>query len=87
MTELGDIVARTYWVGKLNPVSKVEVEANLPSATLNLFSFGLDKTELNEETLNELFGSMKQSNLNVPFHPADHTSIVTSAFNGQVPRQ
>jgi len=87
VTELGDIVARTYWVGKLNPESKVEVEANLPSATLNLFSFGLDKTELNEETLNELFGSMKQSNLNVPFHPADHTSIVTSAFTGQVPRQ
>jgi len=87
VTELGDIVARTYWVGKLNPESKVEVEANLPSATLNLFSFGLDKTELNEETLNELFGSMKQSNLNVPFHPADHTSIVTSAFTGRVPRQ
>jgi len=87
ITELGDIVARTYWVGKLNPESKVEVEANLPSASLNLFTFGLDKTELSEETLNELFGSMKQSNLNVPFHPADHTSIVTSAFTGRVPRQ
>jgi len=87
VTDLGDILARSYWVGKMKDSTRVEVDANLPSASLNLFTFGLDKTELDANTLQELFGEMKQSDLSVPFHPADHTSIVTSALTGQVPRQ
>jgi hypothetical protein len=85
--DLGDTLARSYWVGKLKSPTVVKINPDLPSATLSLFSFGVDKTELNEETSNELFGDMRQSNLNIPFHPADDTSIVTSAYTGKLPNE
>jgi len=87
VTDLGDVLARSHWVGKLKTPTTVELNANLPSASLSLFSFGVDGEDLDESTRNELFEGMQASALTVPFHPADHTSIVTSAWTGQVPRQ
>jgi len=85
--DLGDALARSYWVGKLRQESVVQVGANLPSASLNLFLFGVDADDLARSPAKDaLLSSMQQSELTVPFHPADATSIVTSAMTGRVPR-
>lgn len=87
VTDMGDVLARSFWVGKLKSTSAVELTGDLPSASLNLFTFGVDADDEKRLENNNLFSNMKRANLLVPFHPADHTSIVTSALTGQVPRE
>jgi len=85
--DLGDALARSYWVGKLRSESAMRVGANLPSASLNLFLFGVDADDLARSPAKDaLLASMQQTDLTVPFHPADATSIVTSAMTARVPR-
>jgi len=84
--DIGDVMARSFWVGRMQTSAKSKVlNYDLPSADLLMFNFGTDSATYNALPNAETLAQMNKADLTIPFHPADPVSIVTSALTAEAP--
>jgi len=82
VTDIGDIVARSFWAGKLKEQSHVKLGPSSSDANLLIINFGLDKSSLSHIKLEGT-----KANLDNQFFPADHVSLLTSIATGKNPNE
>jgi len=82
VTDLGDLIARSFWAGQMKDTPQIKLNhQHIPSANLFIANFGADKSILTKE--NHLQG--KSSDLTYDFFPADSVSVLTSMATSQRP--
>jgi len=82
VTDIGDLVARSFWAGKLKHNSQIKLDAASADANLLIVNFGLDSSHLEHIKLRGI-----KTKLDNQFFPADHVSLLTSIATGQNPTQ
>jgi len=83
VTDVGDLLARNFWAGKVKETTVFDLTSQLPSANLLVVNFGVDDSlkEIPEFNKNQA----QLTNLKVDFFPADPVSILTSIITGTSP--
>lgn len=84
VTDLADLISRSFWAGKLKETSPIKVDhQNIPSSNLFIVNFGADRSILSKS--NPLSG--QQAELTYDFFPADSVSLLTSMATARTPHQ
>lgn len=82
VTDLGDLITRSFWAGQLKETSTIELNhQHVPSSNLFIVNFGTDSSILTQT--HELQG--KTADLSYDFFPADSVSILTSMTTSRNP--
>jgi len=83
VTDVGDLLTRMFWAGKVKDTTVFDLNSQLPSANLLVVNFGVDDSVKDIPEFN-----VKQehlTNVNIGFFPADPVSILTSIITGTSP--
>jgi len=83
VTDLGDLVTRSFWAGQMKESSAIKLNQQHSTSNLFIVNFGTDGSILKSK--HELKGT--NTGLTYDFFPADSVSVLTSMATSQSPLQ
>merc|ERR1719281_2098619 len=81
VTDVADLIARSFWAGQINPKTPLRLNHQAPDSNLFIVNFGVDSSIL--DRAHSLKGSKAQLDYN--FFPADPVSLLTSISTSKAP--